>query len=78
MVVAKECVITVKYVELTTMGVAVTTQWEIYWNPHVNTVKAGAVDTDIAKAAWIASTLRAGGATTHARVAVRDSEGHHH
>lgn len=73
--------IPLKYRELIALGVAMTTQCSFCIDAHTkNAVKAGATDTEIAEAAWVAAALRAGGAFTHGRMAlqVSDSLKHEH
>ena len=71
--------IPVKYLELIALGVAFTTQCEFCIEGHTaKAVEAGATDTEIAEAAWVASALRAGGAFTHGRVAFQVADDHRH
>ena len=62
-----EGVIPVKYKELMAIAVALTTQCPYCIEIHSgNARKAGATDTEIAEAAVVAASLRAGAAITHA------------
>ncbi|HJF15386.1 MAG TPA: carboxymuconolactone decarboxylase family protein [Enteractinococcus helveticum] len=71
--------IPLKYLELIALGVAFTTQCEFCIEGHTaNAVNAGATDTEIAEAAWVAAALRAGGAFTHGRVAFQLADDHRH
>lgn len=73
--------IPLKYRELIALGVAMTTQCSFCIDAHTKgALKAGANDTEIAEAAWVAAALRAGGAFTHGRMAlqVSDSVSHEH
>jgi AhpD family alkylhydroperoxidase len=59
--------IPVKYKELIAIAVALTTQCPYCIAIHSdNARKAGATDTEIAEAAMVAASLRAGAAVTHA------------
>ena len=59
--------ISVKYKELITVAVAVTTQCPYCIDIHSNNArKAGATDAEIVEATMVAASLRAGGAVTHA------------
>ena len=59
--------IPVKYKELMAVAVALTTQCPYCIDIHSgNARKAGATDTEIAEAAMVAASLRAGAAVTHA------------
>lgn len=73
--------IPLKYRELIALGVAMTTQCSFCIDAHTKgALNAGANDTEIAEAAWVAAALRAGGAFTHGRMAlqVSDSVSHEH
>lgn len=62
-----EGAIPVKYKELMAVAVALTTQCPYCIEIHSgNARKAGATDAEIAEAAIVAASLRAGGAITHA------------
>jgi AhpD family alkylhydroperoxidase len=62
-----EGVIPVKYKELMAIAVALTTQCPYCIDIHsANARKAGATEAEIAEAAIVASSLRAGAAITHA------------
>src|SRR5882672_1020422 len=59
--------IPVKYKELIAVAVALTTQCPYCIDLHSgNARQAGATDTEIAEAAMVAASLRAGAAVTHA------------
>jgi AhpD family alkylhydroperoxidase len=59
--------IPVKYKELIAVAVALTTQCPYCIEIHTgNARKAGATDVEIAEAAMVAASLRAGAAVTHA------------
>jgi AhpD family alkylhydroperoxidase len=65
--------IPVKYKELIAIGVAMTTQCPYCIAIHTgNARKAGATDAEIAEAAMVAASLRAGAAVTHATHALAD------
>jgi len=65
--------IPVKYKELIAVAVALTTQCPYCINIHsANARKAGATETEIAEAALVAASLRAGAAVTHATHALAD------
>ncbi len=60
-------VVPVKYKELIAVAVALTTQCPYCIDIHANNArKAGATEAEIAEAAMVAASLRAGGAVTHA------------
>src|SRR5689334_8228592 len=62
-----EGAIPVKYKELIAIAVALTTQCPYCIDIHAaNARKAGASETEIAEAAMVAASLRAGAAVTHA------------
>jgi len=62
-----EGAIPVKYKELIAVAVALTTQCPYCINIHsANARKAGATETELAEAAMVAASLRAGAAVTHA------------
>ena len=64
--------IPLKYRELIAVAVAVTTQCVYCIDGHSkNAVKAGATETELAEAAWVASALRAGGSFAHGRLAFK-------
>ncbi len=68
-----EGAIPVKYKELIAVAVALTTQCPYCIGIHSsNARKAGATDVEIAEAALIAASLRAGAAVTHATHALPD------
>jgi AhpD family alkylhydroperoxidase len=65
--------IPVKYKELIAIAVALTTQCPYCIEIHNNNArKAGATDAEIAEAAIVAASLRAGAAVTHATHALVD------
>jgi AhpD family alkylhydroperoxidase len=65
--------IPVKYKELIAVAVALTTQCPYCIDIHSgNARKAGATETEIAEAAMIAASLRAGAAVTNASHALSD------
>ena len=62
-----EGAIPVKYKELMAVAVALTTQCPYCIDIHsANARKAGATDVELAEAAMVAASLRAGAAVTHA------------
>lgn len=62
-----EGAIPVKYKELIAIGVALTTQCPYCIDIHLNNArKAGATEAELAEAALVAASLRAGAAVTHA------------
>src|SRR6266481_1860041 len=68
-----EGVIPVKYKELIAIAVALTTQCPYCIDIHSgNARKAGATEAEIAEAAVVAASLRAGAAITHATHALLD------
>jgi AhpD family alkylhydroperoxidase len=68
--------IPLKYRELIALGVATTTQCSYCIDAHSNAaVAAGATETELAEAAWVAAALRAGGSFTHGRLAFKLTEG---
>lgn len=65
--------IPVKYKELIAVAVALTTQCPYCIDIHSgNARKAGATETELAEAAMVAASLRAGAAVTHATHALAD------
>jgi len=65
--------IPVKYKELIAVAVALTTQCPYCIDIHSgNARKAGATEAEIAEAAMVAASLRAGAAVTHATHALTD------
>src|SRR3954451_4369936 len=65
--------IPVKYKELIAVAVALTTQCAYCIDIHNNNArKAGASDAEIAEAAMVAASLRAGAAVTHATHSLAD------
>src|SRR5689334_25301248 len=65
--------IPVKYKELIAVAVALTTQCPYCIDIHSgNARKAGATETELAEAAMVAASLRAGAADTHATHALTD------
>jgi len=68
-----EGTIPVKYKELIAVAVALTTQCPYCISIHSrNARKAGASETEVAEAAMVAASLRAGAAVTHATHALSD------
>ena len=68
-----EGAIPVKYKELIAVAVALTTQCAYCIDIHNNNARrAGANDAEIAEAALVAASLRAGAAVTHATHALAD------
>ena len=68
-----EGTIPVKYKELIAIAVALTTQCPYCISIHSrNARKAGATETEVAEAAMVAASLRAGAAVTHATHALSD------
>ena len=66
-------VIPVKYKELIAVAVALTTQCPYCIDIHNNNARrAGATDAEIAEAAMVAASLRAGAAVTHAAHTLAD------
>src|SRR5215470_19464473 len=65
--------IPVKYKELIAVAVALTTQCPYCIDIHSNNArKAGATEAELAEAAMVAASLRAGAAVTHAAHALTD------
>jgi AhpD family alkylhydroperoxidase len=65
--------IPVKYKELIAVAVALTTQCPYCIDIHTgNARKAGATEVELAEAAMVAASLRAGAAVTHASHALAD------
>ena len=65
--------IPVKYKELISVAIALTTQCPYCIDIHNgNARRAGATDAEIVEAAMVAAALRAGGAVTHATHALSD------
>jgi len=68
-----EGAIPVKYKELIAVAVALTTQCSYCIDIHTgNARKAGATETELAEAAMVAASLRAGAAVTHSSHALSD------
>ncbi|GAA2009396.1 carboxymuconolactone decarboxylase family protein [Brevibacterium samyangense] len=71
--------IPLKYRELIAFAVGVTTQCVYCIDGHSNNaVKAGATETELAEAAWVATAIRAGGGVTHGRLGFKFSGVHEH
>ncbi|KQR99249.1 MULTISPECIES: carboxymuconolactone decarboxylase family protein [Microbacterium] len=74
--------IPLKYRELIALAVGITTQCVYCIDAHSqNAVKAGATDTELAEAAWVATAIRAGGGYAHGRLAFKlagDARPHEH
>ncbi|WP_375388121.1 carboxymuconolactone decarboxylase family protein [uncultured Amnibacterium sp.] len=70
--------IPLKFRELIALGVALTTQCTYCIDAHSNAaVAAGASETELAEAAWVASALRAGASYAHGRLAFKLTDGAH-
>lgn len=64
--------IPLKYRELIAVAVALTTQCVYCIDAHAQrAAKAGATETELAEAAWVATALRAGGGFAHGRLAFK-------
>jgi AhpD family alkylhydroperoxidase len=64
--------IPLKYRELIALAVGITTQCVYCIDAHSqNAVKAGASETELAEAAWVATAIRAGGGYAHGRLAFK-------
>lgn len=75
--------IPLKYRELIALAVGITTQCVYCIDAHSqNAVKAGASETELAEAAWVATAIRAGGGFAHGRLAFKfaagDQPSHNH
>lgn len=71
--------IPLKYRELMSIAVGLTTQCVYCIEYHTEQAKAaGATAGEVAEAAWVATALRAGGAYTHGRMALKFAEDHAH
>jgi AhpD family alkylhydroperoxidase len=71
--------IPLKYRELMAFAVGVTTQCTYCIDSHANAaVVAGASQTELAEAAWVATAIRAGGGYTHGRLGFKFTEGTEH
>ncbi len=70
--------IPLKYRELIALGVALTTQCVYCIDAHSNrAAKAGASETELAEAAWVAAALRAGASFAHGRLAFKLTDHEH-
>jgi AhpD family alkylhydroperoxidase len=70
--------IPLKYRELMAFAVGVTTQCPYCIDSHSNAaVAAGATESELAEAAWVATAIRAGGGVTHGRLGFKFTEGGH-
>lgn len=70
--------IPLKYRELIAVAVAATTQCVYCIDSHsAAAVKAGATQTELAEAAWVAAALRAGASFAHGRLAFKLTDGAH-
>ncbi|MGP3534567.1 carboxymuconolactone decarboxylase family protein [Microbacterium sp. RD1] len=64
--------IPLKYRELIALAVGITTQCVYCIDAHSQkAVAAGATDTELAEAAWVATAIRAGGGFAHGRLAFK-------
>jgi AhpD family alkylhydroperoxidase len=71
--------IPLKYRELMALAVALTTQCPYCIDSHAqNATKAGATRAEIAEAAWVTTSIRAGGGYAHGRMAFKLADGHTH
>lgn len=71
--------IPLKYRELIALAVGITTQCVYCIDSHSqNAAKAGASQTELAEAAWVATAIRAGGGFAHGRLAFKLSGIHDH
>ena len=71
--------IPLKFRELMAVAVGITTQcvYCIDWHSK-QAKKAGATDTELAEAAWVATAIRAGGGFSHGRLAFKFASKHEH
>jgi AhpD family alkylhydroperoxidase len=71
--------IPLKFRELMAVAVGITTQcvYCIDWHSR-QAKKAGASDTELAEAAWVATAIRAGGGFAHGRLAFKFAGPHEH
>ncbi|UNX55520.1 carboxymuconolactone decarboxylase family protein [Georgenia sp. TF02-10] len=71
--------IPLKYRELIALAVGITTQCVYCIDAHSNAaVKAGATETELSEAAWVATAIRAGGGFAHGRLGFKLSGAHDH
>ncbi len=64
--------IPLKYRELIALAVGITTQCAYCIDAHAQSAaKAGATETELAEAAWVATAIRAGGGFAHGRLAFK-------
>lgn len=71
--------IPLKYRELMALAVAETTQCVYCIETHAQrAAKAGASETELAEAAWVATAIRAGGGVAHGRLGIKFSGLHEH
>jgi AhpD family alkylhydroperoxidase len=68
--------IPLKYRELIAIAVALTTQWDMCLEGHVQAASKHGATQEIAEASFVAAAIRAGGAYTHGMKAMRMLEGH--
>jgi AhpD family alkylhydroperoxidase len=67
--------IPLKYRELIALAVGITTQCLYCIDSHSNAaVKAGATETELTEAAWVATAIRAGGGFAHGRLGFKFTE----
>lgn len=71
--------IPLKYRELIALAVGVTTQCVYCIDSHAKAaVAAGATETELAEASWVATAIRAGGGYAHGRLGFKLSGAHEH
>ena len=71
--------IPLKYRELIALAVSVTTQCVYCIDTHAQAAtRAGADETELAEAAWVATAIRAGGGFAHGRLGFKLAGGHEH
>ncbi len=71
--------IPLKYRELIAFAVTVTTQCVYCIESHSKkAVAAGATQTELSEAAWVATALRAGGGVAHGRLGFKFTDDHEH
>ncbi len=71
--------IPLKYRELIALAVGITTQCVYCIEAHSQkAVAAGASETELAEAAWVATAIRAGGGFAHGRLGFKFTDTHEH
>lgn len=71
--------IPLKFRQLIALAVGITTQCVYCIDSHSKAaVAAGATETELAEAAWVATAIRAGGGYAHGRLAFKFSGAHEH